>query len=45
MIAGGATVIFWITSGLNAYVYEILPGILTSSLAIIDGQYLGRRDK
>ena len=35
MIAGGATVIFWITSGLNAYVYEILPGILTSSLAII----------
>ena len=35
MIAGGVTVIFWITSGLNAYVYEILPGILTSSLAII----------
>ena len=35
MIAGGATVIFWITSGLNAYVYEILPGILTSSLAIV----------
>ena len=35
MIAGGATVIFWITSGLNVYVYEILPGIIASCIAII----------
>ena len=35
MIAGGATVIFWITSGLNTYVYEILPGIIASCIAII----------
>ena len=35
MIAGGATVLFWISSGLNAYVYEILPGIIVSSVAIV----------
>ncbi|MBE3021548.1 sodium/proline symporter PutP [Campylobacter sp. 7477a] len=35
MIAGGATVLFWISSGLNSYVYEILPGIIASSIAIV----------
>ena len=35
MIAGGATTLFWIYSGLNAYAYEILPGIVASSIAIV----------
>lgn len=35
MIAGGVTVIFWIVSKLNLIVYEILPGIVVSSLVIV----------
>lgn len=34
MITGGLTVIVWIVSGLNSYIYELLPGFLLSSLAI-----------
>ncbi|MBR8465636.1 sodium/proline symporter PutP [Campylobacter sp. faydin G-140] len=35
MIFGGATVLFWISSGLHKEVYEILPGIIVSSIAIV----------
>lgn len=35
MIVGGLTVIVWITSGLSAYLYEMIPGFLLSFAAVI----------
>ncbi|QKG28919.1 sodium/proline symporter PutP [Campylobacter sp. RM16187] len=35
MIVGGTTVLAWISFGLNSYVYEILPGFVASSIAIV----------
>lgn len=35
MITGGIVVLFWIGSGLNSYVYELLPGFIASSVVIV----------
>ncbi|WP_169777652.1 sodium/proline symporter PutP [Campylobacter mucosalis] len=35
MVVGGVVVIFWILSGLNSYVYELLPGFIASSVVIV----------
>ncbi|CAD7289179.1 High-affinity proline transporter PutP [Campylobacter majalis] len=35
MVMGGVVVVFWIVSGLNEYVYELLPGFIASSIVIV----------
>lgn len=35
MLVGGATVIIWITTGLSAHLYEMIPGVLLSYISII----------
>ncbi|SMB87919.1 solute:Na+ symporter, SSS family [Desulfonispora thiosulfatigenes DSM 11270] len=35
MVVGGLTVIIWIASGLSAFLYEMIPGVFLSYLAVI----------
>ncbi|MCE5221703.1 MAG: sodium/proline symporter PutP [Clostridium sp.] len=35
MIVGGLTVIIWITTGLSAYIYEMIPGFVLSILSVV----------
>lgn len=35
MLVGGLTVIIWITSGLSAHLYEMIPGVFLSYFAIV----------
>ena len=35
MIVGGLTVIIWITTGLSAYLYEMIPGFALSILSVV----------
>ena len=38
---GLVTVIFWYYSGLSAYIFELIPGFIASSLALIIGTKIG----
>lgn len=35
MIVGGLTVILWITTGLSAYIYEMIPGFALSLISVV----------
>lgn len=35
MIVGGLTVILWITTGLSAYIYEMIPGFFLSLISVV----------
>ncbi|MCD7878107.1 MAG: sodium/proline symporter [Cloacibacillus porcorum] len=41
IIVGLVTVIFWYYSGLSAYIFELIPGFIASSLALIIGTKIG----